>query len=84
MTSWKGFSISGHLGALCRNRGRTADFEKLLGVLERNNVMLNRRKCQFFDSEIENLRYEISQDVIKPSGGKTLEFPAPKNFHSVR
>ncbi|CAG9122295.1 unnamed protein product [Plutella xylostella] len=61
--------------------------ENVLKLIERANLTLNLAKCDFLQSQINYLGYEISVAGVRP-GDKKIEsvvnFPRPTNPHSVR
>lgn len=59
----------------------------VLELFQKANLKLNLKKCQFFESSIEYLGYEINEFGIKPGERKihaVSHFPTPKNIHEVR
>lgn len=61
--------------------------EKVLQLLRKANLTLNPKKCVFFQTNIEYLGYEISENGIRPGNLKieaVRTFPIPKNVHEVR
>lgn len=61
--------------------------ENTFKLLNEANLTLNIKKCNFFQTNIDYLGFEISYEGIKP--GKTKieavkNFPTPKNVHEVR
>lgn len=72
--------------------GSTSDemFHKLKSIfdlLKNANLTLNIKKCFFFQSEIDYLGFEISEEGLKPGSKKiqaVQDFPRPTNVHQVR
>lgn len=61
--------------------------EKVLKIFQEANLKLNIKKCKFFETSIEYLGYEISENGVKPGKQKinaVLNFPEPKSVHEVR
>lgn len=61
--------------------------EKVFQLLRSAKLTLNLKKCDFFQTRINYLGYEISSDGIRPGVAKVqavMDFPEPKNVHEVR
>lgn len=61
--------------------------DEVLKILQNNGLTINLEKCHFFQSSVNFLGYDISEDGIRP--GKTKlkaveNYPKPKNVHQVR
>ncbi|CAK1600455.1 unnamed protein product [Parnassius mnemosyne] len=65
----------------------TEKLEKVLQLLRSAKLTLKLKKCQFFQTQINYLGYEISSEGIRPGNLKIQaveNFPEPKNVHEVR
>ncbi|CAK1597933.1 unnamed protein product [Parnassius mnemosyne] len=65
----------------------TEKLEKVLQLLRSAKLTLKLEKCQFFQTQINYLGYEISSEGIRPGNLKiqaVANFPEPKNVHEVR
>lgn len=75
---------------LCTGSNTDEMFKKLESIfdlLKKANLTLNLKKCFFFQSEIDYLGFEISEEGLKPGSKKiqaVQEFPRPTNVHQVR
>lgn len=75
---------------LCTSSSTGEMFDKLkliFELLRKANLTLNLKKCFFFQSEIDYLGFEISEEGIKPGSKKiqaVQEFPQPSIVHQVR
>lgn len=61
--------------------------EEVLQMIEEANLTLNLYKCEFLQSKVDYLGYEISASGVRPSEKKILSvtnFPRPQNVHNVR
>lgn len=61
--------------------------ERVFQLLRSAQLKLNIKKCDFFQTRINYLGYEISADGIRPGVAKiqaVIDFPIPKNVHEVR
>lgn len=59
----------------------------MLNLLNKANLKLNVEKCVFFETTMDYLGYEISDDGIRPGDHKitaVANFPRPKNIHELR
>lgn len=61
--------------------------ERVLQLLRSSHLTLNLEKCDFFQTRINYLGYEICSDGIRPGVAKikaVMDFAIPKNVHEVR
>ena len=64
-----------------------SDLEKVLSLLEENNLKISIDKCQFYKSNIEFLGYNASAEGLKPTAQKVKDiknFPEPTDSKSLR
>lgn len=61
--------------------------KEILKLISTAGLTLNLKKCNFLQSEIDYLGYEISETGLRPGNKKiqaVAEFPVPQNVHQVR
>ncbi|KAL1490130.1 hypothetical protein ABEB36_012870 [Hypothenemus hampei] len=61
--------------------------KSIFRLFQEANLKFNMEKCHFFETEIEYLGYEVSENGIKPSNHKiqaVSTFPQPKTVHEAR
>jgi len=63
------------------------DLKRILGVSSRAGLLLNWRKCHFFQMKIEYLGHIIENGTVRPSEQKTnavVRFPVPRCIRDVQ
>ncbi|KAL0819744.1 hypothetical protein ABMA28_007792 [Loxostege sticticalis] len=61
--------------------------EEVLKLLQTGGLTLKLSKCNFFQSKLDFLGFEVSAEGIRPGSRKTeavSKFPAPRNQHELR
>ena len=63
------------------------DVDKVLEILKRNGMNINKDKCEFNKAEIEFLGHVIKKESLKPKRDKMeaiIDFSAPRNVRKIR
>jgi len=72
--------------AASSNKEAYEKLERVLKILEANNLTLNLTKCRFFQSKIDYLGREISGEEVRPGMQKVeavLKAADPRNIKQV-
>jgi len=73
--------------AASSNKEAYEKLERVLKILESNNLTLNLTKCRFFQRKIDYLGREISSEGVRPGTHKVetvLKTADPRNIKQVR
>jgi len=64
-----------------------SDLRSVLKKLQQNKLLINLKKCTFFQQELVYLGFVIAKDELKMDPGKVaaiVSWPSPKNLFEVR